>query len=219
MPLADSWHIKSRAHRCSVTDRAFEEGEAFFTALFPDPETDGYLRFDFSQDAWDSREANEDQPFSFWRTIYKPPEVEAKVEIVAKDDPEALLSKMVEEDEEHTENARYILAVMLERKKILVETDSQKTNTGLLRIYQHRHSGEVFIVKDPQIPLTEIAPIQEEVQRLLSPDPIPEPEPQPESPADSGATAEAPADERNDPASESEPPAAEAPVPTTPEEA
>jgi len=77
---------------------------------------------------------------------------------------------MIEQDEAHTENTRYILAIMLERKKILVETDSQKTRTGLIRIYEHRHSGEVFIVKDPLIPLREIAPIQEEVQRMLSPD-------------------------------------------------
>ena len=59
--------------------------------------------------------------------------------------------------------------VMLERKKLLVETDSQKTRSGLLRIYEHRYSGEVFIVKDPQIPLSEVAAIQEEVQLLLSP--------------------------------------------------
>ena len=77
---------------------------------------------------------------------------------------------MIEQDEAHTENTRYILAVMLERKKILIETDSQKTRTGLLRIYEHRYSGEVFIVKDPQIPLSEVTPLQEEVQKLLSPD-------------------------------------------------
>ena len=170
MPLADSWHIKSRAHHCSVTDKPFAEGEAFFTALFSDPESEGYLRLDFSQDGWDARTEQGTQPFSFWRSVYRAPEVEAKVEIVEKDDPEALLIRLVEEDEAHTENTRYILAVMLERKKLLIETDSQKNRSGLLRIYQHRYSGEIFIVKDPQIPLSEVAPLQAEVQELLSPD-------------------------------------------------
>ncbi len=168
MPLADSWHIKARAHQCAITEKPFAEGEAFFTALFPDPDSDGYLRLDFSEEAWNSRPDDAGQPFSFWRTIYKPPEQEEQVEIVDKDDPESLLARLVEEDEPHTENTRYILAVMLERKKLLVETDSQRTRSGLLRIYEHRYSGEVFIVKDPQIPLNEIGPIQEEVQRLLS---------------------------------------------------
>lgn len=170
MPHADSWHIKSRAHQCSVSEKDFDDGEPFFTALFPDPESGGFLRLDFSQEAWDSRNSESDQPFSFWRTIYKPPEIEAKVEIVDKEDPESLLTSLIEKDEAHTENTRYILAVMLERKKILIETDSQKTRTGLLRIYEHRYSGEVFIVKDPQISLSEVAPLQEEVQKLLSPD-------------------------------------------------
>ena len=170
MPHADSWHIKSRAHQCSISEKDFDDGETFFTALFPDPESGGYLRLDFSQEAWNSRDEESDNPFSFWRTIYRPPETEAKVEIVDKEDPESLLTSLIEQDEAHTENTRYILAVMLERKKILIETDSQKTHTGLLRIYEHRYSGEVFIVKDPQISLDQVAPLQEEVQKLLSPD-------------------------------------------------
>ena len=54
MPHADSWHIKSRAHQCSVSEKDFDDGEPFFTALFPDPESGGFLRLDFSQEAWDS---------------------------------------------------------------------------------------------------------------------------------------------------------------------
>jgi len=170
MSKADSWHIKSRAHQCSISEKPFADGEVFFTAIFPDPELDGYLRSDFSQEAWESRAKEAPLPFSFWRTVYRTPEVEAKVTIVDKDDPESLLKMMIEQDEAHTENTRYILAIMLERKKILIETDSQKTRTGLLRIYEHRYSGEVFIVKDPLIPLREITPLQEEVQKMLSPD-------------------------------------------------
>ena len=170
MALAESWHIRSRAHHCSATEKSFEEGEVFFTALFADPESDGYLRLDFSRKAWDSRPEDAESPFSFWRAIYKPPQVKARVDIVDKHDPEVLLTRLVEEDEAHTENARYILAVMLERKKLLIETDCQKTRTGLLRVYQHRYSGEIFIVKDPQISLSQVTPLQEEVQKLLSPD-------------------------------------------------
>jgi len=38
---------------------------------------------------------------------------------------------------------------MLERKKLLRETDNQPTNNGILRIYEHRKTGEVFIIRDP----------------------------------------------------------------------
>jgi hypothetical protein len=73
----------------------------------------------------------------------------------------------VEEDEDHTENTRYILAVMLERQKILRETDNQRTPNGIIRVYEHRKSGEVYIVRDPDIPLSQVEAVQNEVFLLL----------------------------------------------------
>ena len=80
---------------------------------------------------------------------------------------EEILHRLVEEDEDHTENTRYILAVMLERQKLLRETDSQRTPNGILRVYEHRKTGEVFIVKDPDIPLSQVEAVQNEVFILL----------------------------------------------------
>ncbi|MFK7909922.1 MAG: hypothetical protein AB8F34_04890 [Akkermansiaceae bacterium] len=165
MALNEPWSIKSRAHVCATSERHFEDGEAFYTALFPDPESSGYLRKDFSIDAWEKRE-DDDQPFSFWKTKYRAPVKEEEVE-VTDESPEDLLRRLIEEDEEHTENARYILAVMLERKKQLVEADNQPTPTGIIRIYEQRKTGDVFIVKDPNIPLDEVEKVQEEVTVLL----------------------------------------------------
>lgn len=166
MALTEPWSIKSRAHTCSITEQKFIDGESFYTALFPDPESSGYLRKDFSEDAWEKRASDAEQPFSFWGSIYQAPVKEEKVE-VTDESPEDLLRRLVEEDEEHTENVRYILAVMLERKKLLVEADSQPTNTGIIRIYEHRKTGDVFIVKDPNIPLSEIETVQQEIADLL----------------------------------------------------
>jgi len=166
MALNEPWSIKSRAHVCSITEQKFEDGESFYTALFPDPESSGYLRMDFSEEAWANRAEDSETPFSFWGSIYQAPVKEEEVE-VTEESPEDLLRRLVEEDEEHTENARYILAVMLERKKLLVEADSQPTSTGIIRIYEHRKSGDVFIVKDPNIPLSEVENVQQEIADLL----------------------------------------------------
>ena len=181
MALHEPWSIKSRAHVCAVSERHFEDGESFCTAIFPDPESSGYLRKDFSADAWDQRSEDDAVPFSFWQSIYRAPVKEEQVEIT-EESPEDLLRRLIEEDEEHTENVRYILAIMLERKKQLVEADSQPTAIGIIRIYEHRKSGDVFIVKDPNIPLSEVEKVQDEVAILLEnggriPEPISEPEP------------------------------------------
>jgi hypothetical protein len=68
--------------------------------------------------------------------------------------------------------ARYLLAVMLERKRILKEVEVKRAEDGALtRIYEHGKSGEVFVVPDPQLRLDEIEQVQDEVAALLAPAP------------------------------------------------
>lgn len=191
--MVENYSIKSRSHRCSHTEEPFQEGVAFVAAIFPDPESSGYLRRDFSLEAWQEVEKTE-EPFSFWKSHYKPPVKEEKEVEIARS-PEALFAKLVEDNEEHTENARFILAVMLERKKLLRETDTQQLPNALLRIYEHRKTGDVFIVKDPQIALADVDSIQEDIHRLLDPEAYahegedaPPPEGESEHNADAAAT-------------------------------
>lgn len=167
MALQESWHIRSRARQCAITDQPFEEGETIVTALFPDPGSSGYLRKDFSLEAWDDRGEDAEPAFSCWRSTYEPPVRQEKADPMQKEDPETLLRRLVDEDEEHTDNVRYILAVMLERRKLLRETDAQAIPTGVLRVYEHRKTGEAFLIRDPNIPLDEVEKVQEEVILLL----------------------------------------------------
>ncbi len=178
--MKEPWSIKSRSKSCAASDEPFQEGEKIRAAIFPDPESPGYLRKDFKIDAWEKRE-DEEAPFSTWLTTYLPPVIEEKPEAVVQDDPETLLGRLIEEDEAHTENVRYILAVMLERQKLLRETDTQELPTGKLRVYEHRKSGVIYIIKDPQIPLSDVDKVQEEVRALLDPQPDPELEEESES--------------------------------------
>ena len=204
MALQESWHIRARARHCSITEKPFDEGQEIVTAIFPDPESSGYLRKDFSLEAWDARSDEEEVAFSFWRSTYEPPSQEDKVDPMEKEDPEALLRRLVDEDEEHTENVRYILAVMLERKKLLRETDAQTIPTGTLRVYEHRKTGDAFLVRDPNIPLDEVESVQEEVILLLEhggrmPEPEPEVAPDPEGNDGSAEEAESPEPEEVSP--------------------
>ncbi|MDA7684405.1 hypothetical protein N9868_03235 [Akkermansiaceae bacterium] len=199
--MKEPWSIKSRARECAGSERAFEDGEPIHAAIFPDPDSSGYLRKDFCDEAWKERDADSEVPFSHWKTIFQLPVAEEKAEAVVQDDPETLLRRLVEEEEEHTEKARYILAVMLERKKILRETDTQKLPSGILRVYEHRKTGDVFIIKDPEIALADVEMVQEEIRDLLDPQPEPEPEEEEEKAA---GEAEATEPEENEAALEEE---------------
>lgn len=167
MAIHQDWKIRTRARECAETGAQFADGEALYTALFEDPETGELSRKDFSVAAWDNvREAL--SPFSFWKSEFEEPvEKTTSKNVVEKEGAESLLRRLVEEEEATTENARYILTLMLERKKTLKQTDKRKTDTGTLLIYEHLKSGEVFIVRDPELKLNEIASVQDEVSVLL----------------------------------------------------
>lgn len=167
MAYAESWHVRSRSRECSVTGRPFVDGEVIVTALYPDPESSGYLRKDVCLDAWKSPVDGEEKPFSFWKTTFSAPSTGEEAGEADRLGPEEILRRLVEEDEDHTENTRYILAVMLERRKLLRETDHQATPGGILRVYEHRKTGEVFLIRDPNIPLSEVEALQKEVFELL----------------------------------------------------
>lgn len=167
MALAESWHVRSRSRECAASQRAFTDGETIVTALYPDPESSGYLRRDYGLEAWNELPADTEKPFSFWKTTFAAPTGNAADDTIEKLSPEEILTRLVEEDEDHTENTRYILAVMLERRKLLRETDHQRTPNGILRVYEHRKTGEVYLIRDPDIPLSEVESVQNEVIILL----------------------------------------------------
>lgn len=189
MAIAEPWHVRSRGRECAFTQNAFTDGESIVTALFPDPESSGYLRRDYGVEGWKSHQETGEKPFSFWRTSFTITPGNEKINPAEKLSAEEILRRLVDEDEYHTENTRFILAVMLERQKILRETDNQRTATGILRVYEQRKTGEVYIVKDPDIPLSEVESVQNEVILLLenngnSPAPVADENPS-ELPADS----------------------------------
>jgi hypothetical protein len=125
------------------------------------------MRRDVATEAW-AEETAERTPLASWKTEYvKPQSGPAKPEITTKESAESLLRRLIEDDQEHTEHARYILTLMLERKKLLVPKETKHTESGIMQIYEHRKTGEVFIIRDPELRLDEIEAVQEEVAMLL----------------------------------------------------
>jgi hypothetical protein len=160
-PLPNDWAIKHRADACAATQRPFEAGEFFYTLLFRD--ADGFRREDLSEEAWTNRNENI-QPFSFWKTRYEPLPVEA--EPLAKENAEQLFRRLTT-SENPPANACYVLAAMLERKRILKQIKTENAEKGRVLIYEHGATGDVFIVPDPGLRLDELEHVQNEVAQLL----------------------------------------------------
>ena len=159
------WSIQTRNDHCAVTGRPFDDGEFFYTLLFDEKE--GFRREDLSVAAWEERPIDAPQPFSLWRSKFEMPPPPPP-EPLAKETAEDLLRKYMADASPGLANARYILAVMLERKRLLKEVENRTGNNGeLLRIYEHVKTGEVFVVPDPQLRLDQIGGVQEQIAAQL----------------------------------------------------
>ena len=162
-PLANDWPIKHRADACARTQRAFEPGEQFYTLLFREGE--GFRREDLSEEAWAQRNENI-RPFSFWKTRYEPPPPTLP-EPLGKENAEDILRRLLARNDASTANACYVLAVMLERKRVLKQIKADQTEGRPVLIYEHAKTGDVFIVPDVHLRLDEIDHVQADVAALL----------------------------------------------------
>jgi hypothetical protein len=162
-PLANDWPIKHRADACARTHRAFEPGEQFYTLLFR--EGDGFRREDLSEEAWAQRNENI-RPFSFWKSRYEPPPTEPP-EALAKETAEDILRRLLAQNDPANMNACYVLAVMLERKRVLKQIKSEQSEGRPVLIYEHAKTGDVFIVPNVHLRLDELEQVQSEVAEQL----------------------------------------------------
>jgi hypothetical protein len=63
--------------------------------------------------------------------------------------------------------AGYILAVMLERKRLLRVKDQFQRESGRVFVYEHARTGDVFTIVDPELQLTQLEAVQRDVAALL----------------------------------------------------
>lgn len=166
--MANEWEIKTRGTQCAVTGRNFAEGEAFYTLLYREEEG-GFLREDLSVEAWKQRDKDEERArglFSSWKSRFEvppPPPPEA----FGKKTAEELLRRYLEEEGEEHANVRYILALMLERKRLLKPIESKEEDGRRFLIYEHRETGESFVIFDPRLHLDQLEAVQGAVAELL----------------------------------------------------
>ena len=157
----DSWHVKKCAKECDGCAVEFEHRQVLYSHLYFDEGE--YTRKDFCGNC----RKKEAPALSTWQTVFLIPPPPAE-EAVKKENAESLLRKLLAKENDEDLNAIFILTVMLERKKILVERDTQKAADGRkLRIYEHRKTGESFLIVDPELKLGELEKVQEEVVVLL----------------------------------------------------
>lgn len=159
------WDIQPRSHLCTGCHQPFADKQDYHTLLSLSEA--GYQRRDLCAVCYPA--TPRDGLVSYWQGEYKMPPP-PPVEPIQKDTAETLLKKLVEAKDPAQAGACYILAVMLERKRILKHRDTIHDDTGRdLLVYEHAANGESFTVLDPQLRLGELEAVQRQVADLLQP--------------------------------------------------
>jgi hypothetical protein len=157
----EKWSIRKCADQCVVSEEKFKDRQWVISIL--EYTEEGYVRRDFCEE----HAPENGKVLSSWRSRYLAPPPPDR-EPIEKESAESLIRNMLETEQRDQEPAIYILALMLERKKLFIERDvTYGSNGETVRVYEHRKTNESFIIKDPGIKLSELADVQEQVIALL----------------------------------------------------
>ncbi len=165
--LMIDWNIQSRAQACQACGKPFLHKQPFHTLLF-DQKTD-YERLDVCEPCWAaqySQGATSRKGFiSHWQGVFELPAVQS--EPIRRENAESLLRRLVEVNDPKHGPACFILAVMLERKRVLKVKDQTQRAGQRVFIYEQPKTGDVFTITDPGLRLDQLDEVQRDVSQLL----------------------------------------------------
>jgi hypothetical protein len=162
----NEWNIQSRAHACEACQQSFADQQAYHTLLF---DLGSELRrSDVCETCWQKQLADtavQKGLISRWQGTYEAPA--PVTEVIQKENAETLLKKLIELNEPRYIPAGYILAVMLERKRILKVKEQIVRDGKRTFIYEQPKTGDVFAITDPDLHLNQLEEVQRDVAHLL----------------------------------------------------
>jgi hypothetical protein len=115
--FGSQYKVGKATGQCAATGSPLEPGTAIIATLCEVPESDQLERKDFSAQAWEEG-ARPDHLFSHWQSIV--PEPTTKKKILVNDDViQDLFERLAGDDRPQRVAFRYVLALILMRKRLL----------------------------------------------------------------------------------------------------
>lgn len=164
------WNIQARSHVCQGCHKHFVDKETFHTTLRD--ERHGLERRDLCEACWRLEAVQLDlngsnnSLLSQWQVVYITPPA-SPPDAIQKDTAESLLRKLVMQNDPIHEGARFVLAVMLERKRLLKSKGQVKEGDRRVLIYEQAKTGDVFMIVDPCLQLNQLESVQRDILQLL----------------------------------------------------
>ena len=158
------WDINKPLGQCFGTNREIEPGEEYFGALVKTEE--GLQRRDFCADYWESEKPD---VFCHWKT--KLPHPDQKKQLFVDDQMlMAFFDRLEKETDQEKINFRFVLALILMRKRILKYDDTR--NEDGREIWRLKIVGEKQIVEvvNPHLNEEQIEQLSSQIGEILQTD-------------------------------------------------
>jgi len=159
------WKIAKSNQACVLCGAKFGAAQAYFSALFE--QGSSFERRDYCATCF--KEHRPADVYSFWRTAV-PEEEEGKPRRPVLDAESVLefFRRLGEERDPRRISFRFVLALMLARKKVLkLERNARAADGAEVLVFVERRSGERHEVPSLQMDETALAAASEELGRLL----------------------------------------------------
>ena len=164
----NEWNIQSRSGVCQACEKQFADKQPYHTLLLT--ERNELQRLDLCKPCWEAQfgaGVNDRKGFiSQWQGIFiAPPAVPP--DAIQKESSETLLRKLIEANDPTHGPACFILAVMLERKRILKIKEQITRDGRRVFVYEQPKTGDLFTITDPDLQLSQLDAVQRDVAQLL----------------------------------------------------
>jgi hypothetical protein len=161
------WNIQKPDIECHSCSKQFDEGDPYLSALFDTGEQ--FERKDYCPACW---QATSDRPqaFSFWKT-HVPTRQEKRKLLVANDillDFFLRLSGDHGDQPDHKTKFRYILALVLMRKRTLRFVDIVRENGSEYMVLRYPREDREFKVLDPGLTEEEADTVKDDLSQVLN---------------------------------------------------
>jgi hypothetical protein len=161
--ITSEWNIAKSERRCTVCDKTFAEEEGYYSAVYDAGAA--FERRDFCDGCWAT--ADRGTPFSFWRT-----------EVPRADQPKKMFvddavifdffKRLADEEDQATKrNFRYLLGLMLMRKKFLKFQDVDRRGGKEYLVLRRSRTKEEHRVLNPDLTEEELESVKAELTHIL----------------------------------------------------
>jgi len=157
----EQWEVKRSEGICGGTGRPLEPGEEYYAALID--KSSYFERCDYSLDYWQEKKPD---VFSYWKTRIPLPNQKKSMFV---DDAVLinLFERLAEQSEQIKINFRFVLALILMRKKILKYEDSRQEEQNEIWKMRFVKETQIHEVINPNLNEEQIQQVSQELSTIL----------------------------------------------------